>query len=133
MSIKYRQFLCFTRRIVHPLNKIKGVKALLKGTKSGGVSTLRYVLIFYMETGEHYKVMKSKNEQRIKKQLLTLRKFLEIELDKPIEVVDYSLQEHQKKTFGKKVVEKMKELKKPIVTAKPIVKEKDEKEKEPLI
>ena len=93
MSIKYRQFFCCTNRIVHPLKKIKGVKALLKGSKSGGVSTLRYILMIYMESGEHYKVMRTKNEQRVKKQLLTLRKFLEIELTKPVESIDYSMQE----------------------------------------
>ena len=36
------------------------------------------------------KVMFSKDKNRIKKQLLLLRKFLDIEGDKPIEVVDYA-------------------------------------------
>ena len=63
------------------------------------------------------KVMFSKDKNRIKKQLLLLRKFLDIEGDKPIEVIDYATMEYENKSFGKKVVEIMKRMKKPVVTA----------------
>ena len=53
------------------------------------------------------KVMFSKDKNRIKKQLLLLRKFLDIEGDKPIEVIDYATMEYENKSFGKKVVEIM--------------------------
>ena len=63
------------------------------------------------------KVMVSKNEQRIKKQLLVLRKFLEIEGDKPIEVINQATMLQEQKSFGKKVVEVMRRMKKPVITA----------------
>ena len=75
--------------------------------------------------------MVSKNEQRIKKQLLVLRKFLDIEGDKPIEIINNATMLQEQKTFGKKVVEVMRKLKKPVVTANgPLESTPKQKEKE---
>ena len=80
---------------------------------------MHYVLMIFTDEGNSYKVMWSKNEQRIKKQLMLLRKFLEIELNMPIDVIDNATLEFQNKSFGKRVVEQMKKLKKPLITADP--------------
>ena len=52
---------------------------------------------------------------------MLLRKFLDIEGDKPIDILDNATLEYENKTFSKKVVETMKRLKKPVVTANPFV------------
>ena len=117
MMITYIKFFCQKQYICHSLESITGLRAVLKGSKKGSVNTLRYVLFIYLDEGEPVRVMGSKNEQRIKKQLLILRKFLDIEGDRPIEVVSNATMEYEEKSFGKKVVETMKKLRKPVVTA----------------
>ena len=119
MMITHIKFFCHKRRICHTLGSIKAVRAMLKGSKKGGINTLHYVLMIFTDEGHTYKVMWSKNEHRIKKQLMLLRKFLEIELDKPIDVIDNATLEFEKKSFGKKVVETMRRMKRPVITADP--------------
>ena len=67
MMLTHTKFFCQKRRICHSLSEIKGVRAMRKGSKKGGINTLHYVLMIFTEGGEAYKVMWSKNEQRIKK------------------------------------------------------------------
>ena len=71
---------------------------------------------------------------RSKKQLLVIRKFLGIEGNTPIEVINNATLEYEKKSFGKKVVERLREMRKPVVTANgPDEKKRDEKETKALI
>ena len=85
--IRYTNFLCKRRYHCHSLKNIQSVRACVRGHK-GHSETAHYVLCIFMHSGEMLKVLYSKKEQRIKKQLLAMRKFLRIELDKPIGVVD---------------------------------------------
>ena len=85
--IRYTNFLCKKRYQCHSLKNIQSVRACQRGHK-GHSETAHYVLCIFMHSGEMLKVLFSKKEQRIKKQLLAMRKFLSIELDKPIGIVD---------------------------------------------
>lgn len=67
LMIKYTRFFCQTEYICRPLCCITGVRAVIKGSKSGGVNTLHYLLMIFFEEGPPVKIMHSKNEQRIKK------------------------------------------------------------------
>ena len=64
------------------------------------------------------KVLFSKNEARIKKQLLLIRKFLGIELDKPIAVVDMiSAKLENSKDLKSRILDEYRKAKKGVLTA----------------
>ena len=85
--VRYRNFLCKKRYHCHALKNISGIRACVRGHR-GNSETEHYVLCIFMHSGEMIKVLFSKREARIKKQLLAMRKFLAIELEKPIGIID---------------------------------------------
>lgn len=87
LLVKYTSFLCKKRYHCHALKNISGVRGVIRGRK-GPSETSHYVLCIYTHSGQMIKTLFSKNEARIKKQLLLIRKFLGIELEKPIQIVD---------------------------------------------
>lgn len=85
--VRYTNFVCKRRYHCHALKNIESIRACKRGHQ-GPNETEHYILCIFTHSGEMIKVLFSKNEHRIKKQLLLIRKFLGIELAKPISVVD---------------------------------------------
>ena len=111
--VRYVNFICKKRYHCHALKNINCVRACVRGHK-GHSETVHYVLCIFMHSGEMIKVLFSKSEQRIKKQLLAIRKFLAIELDKPIAVVDMSTAEYEvKKDLKERILEVYRKAKQP--------------------
>ena len=87
--IRYTNLICGKRYHCHALKNISGVRACVRGRK-GPTETEHYVLCIFTHSGEMIKVLFRKSEGRIKRQLLAVRKFLALDLDRPIAVVDMS-------------------------------------------
>lgn len=94
MLVRYTNFICKKRYTCEALKNISGIKACIKGHKGPGESE-HYILCVYTHSGSMTKVLMSKNPDRIKRQLLAIRKFLAIELEKPISLVDTSTAEDE--------------------------------------
>lgn len=115
--IRYKNFLCKKRYHCHALKNIKSVRACVRGHK-GHSETAHYVLCIFMHSGEMIKVLFSKKEHRIKKQLLAMRKFLQIELDRPIAILDMSTAEFEEnKDLKARILDEYRKQKQPQVTA----------------
>jgi len=100
----------------HSLDTIAKVSAVKRGVLSKGASTQHYVLMIFFkdpstlepvdlsqetsasDLGDHttyrqavpppVKILSTKNDLKIKKELLCLRKFLDLDLDQPLRIVD---------------------------------------------
>ena len=117
LQIRYKNILCKTRFQNQTLSKITSIRACVRG-RSGPNETVHYVICIFTENGEMTKVLFSKSEGRIKRQLLLMRKFLRIELDKPIAVVDMSTADEEVKVDLKtRIIQDIKKRKKPYITA----------------
>ena len=116
LLVKYTSIMCKKRYHCHALKNISGVKGIIRGRK-GPTETTHYVLCIYTHSGQMIKTLFSKSEARIKKQLLLIRKFLGIELEKPIQIVDMAQADLEVQTDLKtKIMEHYRELKKPLIT-----------------
>lgn len=75
LLVRYTNLLCKKRYFCHALKNVSGVRACVRGHK-GTNETEHYVLCIFTHSGEMIKVLFSKNAERIKRQLLAMRKFL---------------------------------------------------------
>ena len=71
----------------YKLDQIVSVRAVRIGKKkSKTYDTTRYVLKIFLNNGKALRVLSTKDSLRVKKELLCLRRFLQIELEAPISV-----------------------------------------------
>lgn len=76
LMVRYTSFLCKKRFFCHSLSDISGIRGCVRGHK-GPSETEHYVIcIFLNNSRECLKVLFSKSPDRIKKQMLLMRKFL---------------------------------------------------------
>lgn len=93
VMVRYKSFFCKKRYFCHALSEISGVRGCVRGHK-GPSETEHYIIcIFLNNSRDCLKVLFSKNPDRIKKQMLLIRKFLKIDLEKPIAIVNMSTAE----------------------------------------
>jgi hypothetical protein len=73
----------------YALSDIDYVEGAKRGVQSKTLDTIHYVLqVGIYGTYKPVKILDSKNELRIKKSLLAVRDFLNLDLDKPLEIKD---------------------------------------------
>jgi hypothetical protein len=96
---------CQKKLTCHSLDSIAKITANRRGSKSKSLNTEHFVLMIYFkeraaapaESGEYrqkkfftppLKILSTKNDVRIRKELLLLRKFLNLDMDQPIRIID---------------------------------------------
>ena len=80
---------CFSSRkyACHAFDEIASVRAVKQGKRRGfNHDTTYFAVKIYFKNGQALRILSSKTALRVKKELLCLRRFLGIELDKPIHI-----------------------------------------------
>lgn len=103
----------------HKLNDIQSVRAIRHGkTRGFNHDSTRCSIKVFFKSGQAIRILSSKSSLRVKKELLCLRRFLEIELDRPISIQDQSVVEDELKTLKQRILKEYRKLKEPVVKAK---------------
>lgn len=77
--LRVNMLSCSKKRTRISLNKIKNVYAARRGVKAHKANMTSYQLIVVLESGHKLKILETKDIKKIKRKLIMLRKFLEMD------------------------------------------------------
>jgi hypothetical protein len=89
----------------HNLTDIQSLRAVRHGKKRGfNHDSTKYSIKIYFASGQTIRILTTKDTLRVKKLLLCMRRFLQIELTNPISIHDEAAVEGEIKTLKQRIL-----------------------------